>query len=117
MVDVLSEHELTMYSASLLIVLEGEGEALRQAIQRNNEEAELWEKNPALAAKRVDSGIVLDEDEESFAEVEAPKMYSVKLIDFAHVDWAPGRGPDENLLKGVRSVKDIFEELGGEQAK
>ena len=114
MAHVLSEHELTMYSASLLIVLEGDGEALRHAIQRNNEEAELWEKDPALAAKRVDSGIVLDDDGESFAGAEAPKMYSVKLIDFAHVDWAPGQGPDENLLKGVRSVKDIFEELGRE---
>lgn len=113
--SVLSQHELTMYSASLLIVLEGDGEALREAIRRNNEEVDAWEKDPNQAAKRVDSGIVLDEDGEFVDEDAADGMFWVKLIDFAHVHWTPGQGSDPNLLKGVRSIKDIFEELGGEE--
>lgn len=109
--SVLSQHEFTMYSASLLIVLEGDGEALREAIRKNNETVDMLEKDADRAAKRVDSGIAMDADGEFIEEAEA-KMFSVKLIDFAHAEWTPGQGPDHNLLKGVNSIKDIFEELG-----
>ena len=112
--SVLSQHEFTMYSASLLIVLEGDGKALREAIRRNNETVDALEKDSDRAARRVDSGIAMDEDGEFIEEMEA-KMFSVKLIDFAHAEWTPGQGPDQNLLKGVSSIKDIFEQLGNDE--
>lgn len=129
----IEQHEFTMYSASLLILVEGDGEALRRAISLNNAEVEAVEEQQqaskaakADAAKRVDSGVALD-DEGEFIDVHdagatsdfddddvPPPIFSVKLIDFAHVDWTPGQGPDRNLLKGVSSVRKLFEELAGD---
>jgi 1D-myo-inositol-tetrakisphosphate 5-kinase/inositol-polyphosphate multikinase len=72
------------------------------------------------SAARVDSGIAVDDDGEMIAaaaeddsdvEDDLPRAYSLKLIDFAHAEWTPGQGPDENNLKGVRSLIRIFEEL------
>ncbi|KAK3389231.1 inositol polyphosphate kinase-domain-containing protein [Podospora didyma] len=51
------------------------------------------------------------DDEEDDDEEPMPRFCSLKLIDFAHAEWVPGKGPDENVLKGVRSLIDIFEEL------
>ncbi|EQL02123.1 hypothetical protein G6O67_006205 [Ophiocordyceps sinensis] len=113
---VMTRHESRMYSASLLFVFEGDGEALRAAIEENNavvERATGW-SSPKATAKRIDSGIDLAEpDEDDLDELEAslPQIYSLKLIDFAHAQWTPGLGPDENILKGVRSLERIFEQM------
>lgn len=111
--EVMSRHESRMYSASLLFVFEGDGRALRTAIEQNNaavDEALLDEKH--RIAKRVDSGIVMeDDDDEIDIESELPKIYSLKLIDFAHAQFTPGQGADENILKGVRSLRKIFSEM------
>ena len=115
--EVLESEESRMYSASLLFMMEGDGDALREAIEENNAAVERINSSETASdgrtTKRVDSGIVLD-DEDSDIEDEfssLPKMYSLKLIDFAHAEWTPGLGPDENSLKGVRSLVKIFEEL------
>ena len=47
-----------------------------------------------------------DEDEE-----EIPKVHDLRLIDFAHAQWTPGEGPDENVLQGIRNLIKVFEEL------
>ena len=78
-----------MYSASLLFVYEGDGRALDVAFAEEEENKEY----------------VLDEDEEDEREVNKP--YELKLIDFAHADWTPGEGADENALQGVRSVEKL----------
>ena len=51
-----------------------------------------------------------DEDEELL-----PKIYSVKLIDFAHAEFVPGQGSDENSLRGIRSVAEILRSIGEEE--
>ncbi|KAK1961401.1 inositol polyphosphate kinase [Colletotrichum eremochloae] len=131
---VLASKESRMYSASLLFVFEGDGDRLKDAIAQNNSavdrvEAELeMDNKPGRPALRVDSGIELidedlvtidaavngsdedDEDDEDDGPA-LPKVYSLKLIDFAHAQWTPGQGPDENTLKGVRSLIKIFEEM------
>lgn len=115
--EVMESHESRMYSASLLFIFEGDGQALRNSIEENNtvidEVAGLREA--ARTTKRVDSGIALDEDEEldddSIIGSSFPHIYALKLIDFAHAEWTPGQGPDENSLKGVRSLFNIFEEM------
>lgn len=50
---------------------------------------------------------------ESSSESEATeyKVHALKLIDFAHANWTPGHGPDENLLFGIRNVIKILEKL------
>ncbi|KAM0562333.1 hypothetical protein ACHAPJ_002022 [Fusarium lateritium] len=115
--EVLSRHESRMYSSSLLFTFEGDGKALRSAIEENNAliDAEAGIGQAARTTKRVDSGIALDDDDEldedSDLEASLPQIYSLKLIDFAHAEWTPGQGPDENSLTGVRSLLRIFQEM------
>lgn len=111
---VLSRHETRMFSTSLLFVFEGDGQALRSAIEKNNASVDaLLEEAQQRSAKRVDSGIVMEDDDDSDLELELemPAIYRLKLIDFAHAQWTPGQGPDENILKGVRSLRRIFGEM------
>ncbi|KAF4961088.1 hypothetical protein FGADI_504 [Fusarium gaditjirri] len=115
--EILSRHESRMYSSSLLFIFEGDGQALRSAIEENNAliDAEAGIGQAARTTKRVDSGIALDDedelDEDSDLEASLPQIYSLKLIDFAHAEWTPGQGPDENSLTGVRSLLRIFQEM------
>jgi 1D-myo-inositol-tetrakisphosphate 5-kinase/inositol-polyphosphate multikinase len=128
--EVLASEESRMYSSSLLFVFEGDGDALRAAIDQHSSSVTMSDKGNlasnlagARSTARVDSGIAIDEDgemiaideeEEEDSDMEEdclPRVYSLKLIDFAHAAWTPGQGPDENNLKGVRSLIRIFEEI------
>ncbi|KAK0378148.1 inositol polyphosphate kinase [Colletotrichum limetticola] len=140
---VLSSEESRMYSASLLFVFEGDGDKLREAIAQNNAavdsivaaeaKVEAESEKPGRTTSRVDSGIELieedrmtihvpdhgslsdDDDDDDDDDVELPRVFTLKLIDFAHAQWTPGQGPDENALKGVRSLIKIFEEMEKEE--
>ncbi|KAF3061759.1 Inositol polyphosphate multikinase [Daldinia childiae] len=129
--EVLEKEETRMYSSSLLFVFEGDGAALREAIEEAKNTAAIPEhkrgtSRAPVANLRVDSGIGITEEDlydpdmaEDFDELEDdsdeessfPHIYTLKLIDFAHATWKPGQGPDENVLLGVRSLADIFEEM------
>lgn len=167
--EILEAEESRMYSASLLFVFEGDGEALRNAIEANNTQVDRVEAAAGVLPKteangkgdqveisgrsnfRVDSGIDLDDDGEliqpadpaiphsaigqmvspSIEEIvsmedagmdsdvsdeeNVPRIYGVRLIDFAHAQWVPGQGPDENILLGVRSLIRIFGELAKDE--
>ncbi|KAG5976918.1 hypothetical protein E4U55_007162 [Claviceps digitariae] len=114
--DVLSNYDTRMYSTSLLFVFEGDGDALQKAFDEN--EAAVQDAKSRASSlqppRRFDSGIGFDDDEALYdSDLEdlvasVPKIYTLKLIDFAHASWAPGQGPDENILTGVRSLKKIF---------
>lgn len=129
--EVITAHESRMYSSSLLFVFEGDGEKLREAIDANNAAAEALEAEAAVktngrASSRVDSGIALmdgdhpddgaaaedsSDDDDSDDDAGLPPIFQLKLIDFAHAEWTPNQGPDENALMGVRSLIKIFEQL------
>lgn len=94
---VLEGQESRMYSASLLFVYEGDGKAIKEALEE--------EKNRKL--KIEDEEEEEDEDEEENVK----KVDELKLIDFAHASWTPGQGPDENALQGVRSIEKLLKEL------
>lgn len=49
-----------------------------------------------------------EEGEEEYEEVKFPAIQSLKLIDFAHAEWTPGQGSDENLLHGIRNTTKIL---------
>jgi 1D-myo-inositol-tetrakisphosphate 5-kinase/inositol-polyphosphate multikinase len=130
--EVLASHETRMYSSSLLFIFEGDGDALGAAIEKNNEimereSAESYTCPPVSRTNmrldnRMDSGIVMDveddyddEDEDDDEdELRLPQIFTLKLIDFAHANFTPGQGPDENVLTGVRSLLQIFKRLAGE---
>ena len=93
--QVLEAEESRMYSASILVICEGNGNVLQQALK---EEEQL---GPAMD----------DIEEDSDDEEQRLKVHTVKMIDFAHATWTPGKGPDENTLKGIRSVAKVLGEL------
>lgn len=131
--DVLETERTRMYSSSLLFVFEGEGSALRAAIEETSSSAAESEKgkgggDSCRSNFRVDSGIDMDEDGELIPppaedggdgdgggddeDANVPRIYSVKLIDFAHARFVPEEDqPDENVLLGVRSLINIFDEM------
>ncbi|KAL2176953.1 uncharacterized protein P884DRAFT_202116 [Thermothelomyces heterothallicus CBS 202.75] len=153
--EVLANSETRMYSASLLFTFEGDGEALRAAIEENNalvDKANALEEDDGIIVqgrKELDAGklngIMVSQQDMGTVDINAvsgaiegdvkvvelmgnvasdgedvddddgfstlPRIYSLKLIDFAHAEWVPGQGPDENSLLGVRSLIKIFEEL------
>lgn len=145
--SVLENEESRMYSASLLFVFEGDGDALRAALEEEKAfkaaaeerlKAALAMPSPhergparnACSALRVDSGIGIseedlandetvltleidDDDDDDWDDEEAdlPEIHSLKLIDFAHAEWKEGHGPDENVLKGVRCLAQLFEDM------
>lgn len=90
--SILESHENRFFSSSLLFVFEGDGEALRAAIDESSQPSQS-----------------IDDCEDD--ELVKPKICSVKLIDFAHAEWTPGRGPDENTLIGVRNVANILNDI------
>ncbi|KAJ8120411.1 hypothetical protein ONZ43_g2873 [Nemania bipapillata] len=149
--EVLRKEESRMYSSSLLFVFEGDGPALRAAIEEAQAKKAEMERVKAEVVTsvykrsaprvvstnlRVDSGIGMDDeelklitesvtfdhevgemsedddDDEDFDEMSSfPRIYDLKIIDFAHAEWTPGLGPDEAVLLGVRSLAEIFEKL------
>lgn len=98
--EMLEGQESRMYSASLLFVFEGDGKAFQQALED--------EKNRKPEPDDDDDE---DEDGEDDEDEEVKKVEALKLIDFAHADWTPGQGPDENALQGVRSVEKLLAQL------
>lgn len=144
--QVLESEESRMYSSSVLIVYEGDPEAMERALEEEKKmpdprledgeeedddeddqvEFEITEESLELVDVQlggvmtqkainisIDSssaqppGLADDDDEEE----ETPKVHDLRLIDFAHATWTPGEGPDENVLMGIRSLIQVFEEL------
>ena len=89
--EVFESKESRMYSASILLVYEGDVE------EYGNTKQKLRSAHP--------------EDEEEEEDENLPKLAEVKMIDFAHASWTPGQGPDENALQGMRSTAKILKSL------
>ncbi|KAJ4368309.1 hypothetical protein N0V83_006665 [Neocucurbitaria cava] len=88
--EVFEKKESRMYSASILLVYEGDVEEYAKTKQT------LRSAQP-------------EEDEDD--EANLPKLAAVKMIDFAHATWQSGNGPDENALQGMRSTAKILKDL------
>ncbi|KAF9908559.1 hypothetical protein EC991_009704 [Linnemannia zychae] len=115
--------ELRMRSSSLLMIYEGDVEAFDAGMELEQEKiAAVVARAQAHLEKAgqegEDSEDEEDEDEdyddedydEDDGEV-AQKVTDMRLIDFAHSIWTPGQGPDEGVVKGVKSALALFEKL------
>ncbi|KAF1838046.1 inositol hexaphosphate kinase 3 [Decorospora gaudefroyi] len=89
--EVIESKESRMYSASILLVYEGDVDEYANTKQK------LRSAHP--------------DDEDGDEETILPKLAEVRMIDFAHATWTPGQGPDENALQGMRSTAKILKEL------
>jgi 1D-myo-inositol-tetrakisphosphate 5-kinase/inositol-polyphosphate multikinase len=64
------------------------------------------------AISKVEVGVEEGEEEEEEEEEEERKVaYRVKMIDFAHAEWTPGQGRDENVLIGLENVERAMEDV------
>lgn len=102
---VLEDMETRMYSSSILIVYEGDPEAWREAKEVRSL---LREREEREALNGADEEVEVEDEEEDEDE---PNTHAVKLIDFAHAEFTPGAGADENVLHGVRSTVRVLQEL------
>lgn len=111
MAQVLENEESRMYSASLLFVYEGDQEALQDAFTTEKDILASLNNSTAETDETLNGNGTIEEDDE--APVKFPSIQSLKLIDFAHAEWTPGQGPDENVLHGIRNVTKILNDLIG----
>ena len=134
--SVIGKEESRMYSASLLLVYEGDQQALQDAftaeraiiasLHRKVSDDDPISGNGATDHDLVQKGngnangndVNADVNDEEGAEGEAedeevkfPAIQSLKLIDFAHAEWTPGQGRDENILNGIRNTINILSSL------
>ncbi|KAF1821391.1 SAICAR synthase-like protein [Dissoconium aciculare CBS 342.82] len=107
---VLSRSESRMYGASVLIVYEGDPEALSELLGGGGRDtSSLKQKEPV---SKVEVGGEEEYEEEEEEEEEERKVaYRVKMIDFAHAEWTPGQGRDENVVTGLENVERAMEEV------
>ncbi|SCZ89494.1 BZ3500_MvSof-1268-A1-R1_Chr9g10429 [Microbotryum saponariae] len=115
--------EIRIRGGSLLLVIEGDAKALREAGARSEE------SSPSARPSKQDRGGEGDvgdtEEEEDESETESVSTtdgegnakahtrlpWDLRLIDFAHVRAAPGEGKDEGFLKGIKTTVRLIEDL------
>nr|GAT59972.1 predicted protein [Mycena chlorophos] len=90
--DVLVDIELRMIGASLLILYESDATRAEEGIK--------W------MLRDPDEDEEEEDDDDDDDEDEPPRPYDVRLIDFAHTRFTPGKGPDEGLLLGLDTILD-----------
>lgn len=134
MESVIGKEESRMYSASLLFVYEGDQQALQDAFATERDIIASLDRNVSDGDSTNGNGVINDDDPikgndtdadvnvddrdneeegEEAEEIKFPAIQSLKLIDFAHAEWTPGHGPDENLLHGIRNTIKILTGLTG----
>jgi len=96
-----------MFSSSILMVYEGDSNAIRAALE--NEQERLRQLEKTLNSPRTENSSLNEMEDDN--EQPPKKVTDCKVIDFAHAKWTPGEGPDQNVLKGVRSLVSILEAI------
>ncbi|KXS97078.1 hypothetical protein AC578_10790 [Pseudocercospora eumusae] len=101
----LERSESRMYSASILIVYEGDADALDTLMGGHPKTPRVDERAPTtLEVKK-------SQEEEEEEEESPPTTHVVKMIDFAHAAWTPGKGPDTNVITGLKNIEDQMDTL------
>ena len=115
LISLLENEESRMYSASILMVYEGDEEAMEAALEEEAQRTENQVMNPGDDDDDDDEQGEESGEESGEDDVNMKfKVHELRLIDFAHASWTPGQGPDENALQGLRSVLRILEEFVAE---
>ena len=107
--NTLQDIELRMVGGSLLVVYEADWDRLREGLRLLHEAGQRAEaEGKESEEERMEQD---EEDEDSDGSEDADAVgppFVVKLIDFAHTKLVPGRGPDEGVLRGLRTVIDLL---------
>ncbi|BGP16929.1 hypothetical protein JCM10213_007374 [Rhodosporidiobolus nylandii] len=101
--------EIRMRGGSLLVVVEGDAAALEAALLR----AQASQTSSAAEAEgdEDDAASVSTTDSDGNAASHTLLPYELRLIDFAHTRAAPGEGPDEGVLTGLRTTRCLIDGL------
>lgn len=121
LIEVWQTLEIRMRGGSLLVVVEGDPDALERAILRSCASSSSSD-DPALNSQQHGDGDKAEDDdddaesvsttdEEGNAKPETLLPLEMRLIDFAHTRSAVGEGPDEGVLLGLRTVQSLLEAL------
>lgn len=73
-----------------------------------SDQAPLQPPHHSIATAPMHEPISEDDEDE---QPPIPPIQALKLIDFAHAEWTPGQGPDENMLHGIRTAIRLLREL------
>ncbi|KXT12540.1 hypothetical protein AC579_7489 [Pseudocercospora musae] len=101
----LERSESRMYSASILIVYEGDADALETLMGGDPKTPRVDERAPTTFEVKK------SQEEEEDEEESPPTTHVVKMIDFAHAAWTPGKGPDTNVITGLKNIEDQMDTL------
>lgn len=104
---ILEKAESRMYSASVLIVYEGDADTLSSLMSDGKEKTPRVDERAPTTQEVAKSEAEEVEDEEEGP----PPAFKVKLIDFAHAQWTSGTGPDENMIKGLKNIEQQMDAL------
>lgn len=104
---VASFPNLRMYGASLLIVYEGDRTAFLSGWNKMLEEDRQREE---LSQRQENSPDNDDDSEDEVDEAQRAKLYSIRLIDFAHSFWTEDEftEQDPGLLLGLRNASNTL---------
>ncbi|KAF8874215.1 hypothetical protein CPB84DRAFT_1817922 [Gymnopilus junonius] len=97
--EVYEPLEIRMIAASLLIIYEADWDRAEEALTRYFVE----EDNEEDSDEEDD-----DDDETKPKKVGLP--FVVRLIDFAHTNLVPGKGPDKGVLLGMETVINLLDD-------
>lgn len=108
--DVVKDIELRMVGSSLLIVYEADWDRAREGLRllREAEQRAEAEQSREEHAKQQQEEEEEEDSSDSDDENVVGPPFDVRLIDFAHTKLVPGRGPDEGVLLGLRTVIDLL---------
>ncbi|KAF9359441.1 hypothetical protein BGX26_012341 [Mortierella sp. AD094] len=130
---MIETQEVRMRSSSLLLMYEGVPEAFDEGYLSEQEKiaevvtrakAELEKGTASIIIDKDGDRVMVgndkdeddDEDEEDADDEDdddelRQKVTDMRLIDFGHSTWTPGKGPDEGVVLGVRSALKLLEKL------
>ncbi|PWN29188.1 SAICAR synthase-like protein [Jaminaea rosea] len=104
LIGLMSQLEVRIRGGSLLVVFEGELNALWRRMSER-----------AIPPAKGDEAEEKKEGEDQLHDAKTPKerkrsppLVKLRLIDFAHSRFVPGQGPDEGLLKGLRTLRALL---------
>ncbi|KDQ18560.1 hypothetical protein BOTBODRAFT_171381 [Botryobasidium botryosum FD-172 SS1] len=102
--DAVQATEMRMIGGSLLIIWEGDSETLEKAF-------EAWDERAAEDEDEDDNGSC--DNTTGGSTIKKPQKLGppslVKLVDFAQTQFAPGEGPDEGVLLGLKTTLDLLD--------
>lgn len=119
-IDIMDDVEVKIFSPSLLLVYEGDQSALDLAIEDEGKQMIKDELGTGLVEDTsIDhtsaSDADLPSDSESVCSSTAARDFCIcRMIDFAHATFTPGSGPDENIIRGLKSARKLLERISEE---